>query len=86
MQVESSFPAEELTALILIDLSFTRFVFIFISFLEADGLSPLSVECVFIGPTALGTLARKAKTTPVDKRGSENAPGRFGGMSSTVTK
>lgn len=58
----------------------------FISFLGADGLSPLSVECVFIGPTALGTLARKAKMTPVDKRGSENTPGRFGGMSSIVTK
>lgn len=43
---------------------------------------------MFIGPTALGTfiLARKAKTTPGDKRGSENTPGRFGGMSSIVSK
>lgn len=64
------------------------FVFISISFLGADGLSPLSVECVFIGPTALGTfiLARKVKMTPVDKRGSENTPGRFEGMSSMVSK
>lgn len=62
--------------------------FVFISFLRAYGLSQLSVECVFIGPTALGTfiLARKAKITPADKRGSENTAGRFEGMSSIVSK
>lgn len=46
------------------------------------------MECVFIGPTALGTfiLARKAEKTPADKRGSKNTPGSFEGMSSIASK
>lgn len=70
-----------------IDLTFTG-VCHYISFLRADGFSCLDVECVFIGPTALGTciLARKAKKTPADMRGSKNTPGRFEGMSGIVSK